>query len=77
MLYNLNDEKEITHLCLLTNGFENRDPSKNDDVDDAYTSDDEKEDEKIEYDIQDEVYDFLDNYFECKLIKVYLHYIRC
>ena len=59
LLCNSNDENEITHLCLMANErIENRDTSDND-GNDASSSDDEEEEEETEYDIPDEVYDFL------------------
>jgi len=76
LLCNSNDENEITHLCLMANErIENRDTSDNDD-DDASSSDDEEEDEETEYDIPDEVYDFLNDYSKHKLVKLLLYYIR-
>jgi len=54
MLDNSNDDKEITHLCLIAKeGVGNRDTSNSDDDDDACTSNNEEEEEKIEYDSPD------------------------
>ena len=76
LLCNSNDENEITYLCLMANErIENQDTSDNDD-DDASSSDDEEEDEETEYDIPDEVYDFLNDYSKHKLVKLLLYYIR-
>ena len=52
-------------------GVENRDTSDNDDDDDACTRDDEEEEQESEYDSPDEIYNFLNNCFRCKLIKYY------
>jgi len=77
MFCNLNDENEIIHLCLIANeGVKNHDTIDNDNDDDSCTSDDEEKEEKTEYDNPDGVYDFLNNYSRCKLIKVLLYYIR-
>ena len=63
VLNNSNDEEEINHLCLMANeGVGHQDISDNDDDEYACTSDDEKEEEETEYDISNEVYDFLSNY---------------
>ena len=78
MFCNSDDENEITHICLMENeGVENGDTSDNDNDDDTCTSNYEEEKEEIEYDIPNDLYDFLSNYFKRKLIKVLLHYIRC
>jgi len=62
MLINSNDEKDITRLCLMAKeGIENRDTSDNDNDDDVCKSDDEEEEEETEYDVLDEVYNFLNN----------------
>jgi len=77
MLNNSNAEKEITHLCLMTNeGVYKRNIGYNDDDYNACTSNDEQEEEETEYNILDDVHDFLNNYSKCKLIKVLLYYIR-
>ena len=55
--------------------IENRHTSDND-GDDASSSDDEEEEEETEYDIPDEVYNFLNNYSKRKLVKLLLYYIR-
>ena len=73
-------KNEITHLYLMAiEEIENRDTSDNgddDDDNDACISDDQEEEEETEYDIPDEVYDFLSNYSKRKLAKVLLYYIR-
>ena len=46
------------------------------DDDDACTSYDEEEDQEMEYDIPNEIYDCLHNYSKRKLIKVLLYYVR-
>ena len=48
----------------------------NDDEDDACTSVDKEQKEETEYDIPNEVYEFLNNYSKHELIKGLLYYIR-
>ena len=68
-------KKEITHLCLIANDeVKDRDASDYHD-NEPCTSDDEEEDEELEYGILNEVYGSLHNYSKRKLIKVLLYYI--
>ena len=70
----LNNKKTIAYFYLMANE-EVRDQDANDDNDDdARTCDNEEEDEEIEYDIPDEIYDPFYNYSKCKLIKILLYY---
>ena len=72
---NLSDQKESNYFGLMANEEVDRDMSDNDDYD-ACTRDDEEEDEEMEYDIPNEVYNTLHNHSKRKLIKVLLYYIR-
>jgi len=73
MFCNSNDGKAMTLFCLMANDrIDNWYTSDNDDDDGTCTRDDEEEEDETEYDIPNEVRDFLSNYSKRSLMKAFI-----